>query len=152
VIAAIAFAGSYYAAQSIAAKRLVQPADELAWLRGEFQLNDVEMARIQELHNGYLPRCMEMCALIAAKKGEVEQALSSATNITDDARQKLGELGALRAQCQAQMLEHFLEVSRAMPHAQGERYLAEMRRLTLGSHEQVEQSMSNPAGGHHGHH
>jgi hypothetical protein len=38
-----------------------------------------------------------------------------------------------------------------MPPAQGERYLAEMKRLTLGEHEQVEQSMSGTQGHEHHH-
>ena len=46
----------------------------------------------------------------------------------------------------------FTDVSRAMPPEQGRRYLAEMQRLTLGSHEQVEHSISNPEGHAHGHH
>src|ERR1039458_7466301 len=47
-------------------------------------------------------------------------------------RQKLAEVAALRAKCQANMLEHFYEVSQAMPPEQGRRYLAEMQCLTLG--------------------
>jgi len=61
------------------------------------------------------------------------------------------ELGELRAQCQAQMLERFMEVSRAMPPEQGRRYLAEMKRLTLGFHDEIEQSMSESAGHEHHH-
>ncbi len=40
------------------------------------------------------------------------------------------------------MLAHFYEVSQAMPPEQGRRYLAEMQRLTLGFHEQIENTMS----------
>jgi len=49
------------------------------------------------------------------------------------------------------MLEHFMEVSRAMPPEQGRRYLAEMKRLTLGFHDEIEQSMSESAGHEHHH-
>ena len=87
---------------------------------------------------------------IAAKKAEVQAALANGTNVTADAQQKLIELGELRAQCQAQMLQHFIAVSQAMPPEQGRRYLAEMEQLTLGSHEEIEQSMS-PAAGHEHH-
>jgi hypothetical protein len=92
-----------------------------------------------------------MCEKIAAKKREVDQTLAGATGVTSEAEQRLVELGALRAQCQAHMLRHFVEVSRVMPPAQGKRYLAEMQRLTLGFHEQIEQSMSGSAGHSHGH-
>ena len=131
VVAALAYVG---------AKQLCtncMTADDLAWLKREFRLSDSELARIRPLHEGYLPRCREMCAKIAAKQAEVEQALERG-EAPDD---KLVELATLRAQCQAQMLKHFQEVSRAMPAEQGKRYLSEMQRLTLGFHQQFENSM-----------
>ncbi len=145
------FVGSYSASQRICASHLGNPADDLDWLRQEFHLSAAEMARIRELHEGYLPKCAEMCGQIAAKKSELDQALAGATNVTAAAEQKLAELAALRARCQAQMLRHFFEVSRAMPPEEGRRYLAEMQQLTIGSHEQTEQSMSGSAGHVHGH-
>ena len=68
--------------------------------------------------------------------------MNGATNLSPEAAQKLAEVAELRAQCQAQMLQHFIDVSRTMPPEQGRRYLAEMQRLTLGLHEQTEASMS----------
>jgi hypothetical protein len=50
------------------------------------------------------------------------------------------------------MLAHFFEVSRAMPAEQGRRYLAEMQRLTLGFHEQIENTMSGGTSSPHVHH
>jgi Heavy-metal resistance len=147
--AAAVFAGSFYLTRQICVKQMANPADDLDWLRHEFRLNDAEMARIRRLHDGYLPRCGEMCLRIAAKKRELEEALAGATNVSAVAGQKLIELGELRARCQTQMLQHFVEVSQAMPPEQGRRYLAEMQRLTLGFHEQIEQSMSEPAGHEH---
>ena len=108
------------------------------------------MARVRQLHEGYMPQCAKMCALIAAKKAEVQTALGNGTNVTAEAQQKLTELGELRARCQAQMIEHFVTVSQAMPPEEGRRYLAEMKKLTLGSHEEIEQSMSDHAGHEHG--
>ena len=58
---------------------------------------------------------------------------------------------ALRAQCQAQMLRHFMAVSQAMPPEQGRLYLAEMKRITLDQHGQTEQSMSGDTGHEHHH-
>ena len=124
-------------------------SDDLAWLRHEFRLNDSEMERIRQLHEGYLPKCREMCAKIAAKRAEIDEVLSASTSAAAVTEQKLVELGALRAQCQAQMLRHFEEVSRAMPAEQGKRYLAEMQRQTLGFHERFENSMGE--GVHSGH-
>ena len=62
------FAGAFYACQYTCRCYQAQPADELAWLRLEFHLNDAEMARIRRLHEGYRPKCEAICAQIAAKK------------------------------------------------------------------------------------
>ena len=149
VLGVALFGSSYFAGQR--ACRMTRSADDLSWLRNEFHLSDAEMARIQKLHEGYLPKCAEMCAKIAAKKSELETALGGATNVNPVAQQKLAELATFRAQCQSQMLQHFIEVSQTMPPEQGRRYLAEMQRLTLGFHEQTEQSMSESAGHEHHH-
>lgn len=126
--------------------------DDLDWLRMEFRLGDSEMTRIRQLHNGYLPQCQSFCDRIAAKKREVVEALGNETNAAAAVEQQLLEVATLRAQCQAAMLRHFVEVSRVMPPEQGRRYLAEMQRLTLGSHEQIERSMSGEAPTAHGQH
>ena len=148
----VLFAACYVVAQRVGAKRMTSAADDLDWLRQEFRLSDTELARVRELHEGYMPRCVEMCKQIAEKKREVEMAMSVVTNTADlrePVGRKLGELALLRAQCQLQMLQHFVEVSKAMPREQGRRYLAEMQRVTFGSHEQIEQSMSSDH--EHGH-
>jgi len=144
--------GSFLIAQRLCARKMTSSADDLTWLRQEFRLSGAEMTRVRKLHEGYMPRCAEMCKQIEAKKRELESALAGATNVTVAAEEKLTELGVLRAQCQTQMLRHFVEVSQAMPPEQGRRYLAEMQRLTLGFHEQIEQSMSQSPAHEHGHH
>lgn len=138
-------------ARWVCAQHLTRPDDDLAWLRQEFHLSNADMQRIRQLHEGYLPKCREMCDHIAAKKAELQTALTKNQGATLETEQILAEVAALRAQCQAQMLRHFTEVSQAMPPEQGQRYLAEMKRLTLGFHEQTEQSMPNSTGGAHGH-
>jgi hypothetical protein len=151
LVAAVIMLGSgalaYFGAMRFCANHMAAD-DDLAWLRHEFHLNDAEMQRIRQLHDGYLPKCREMCARIAAKQKEVDATLATNTK-SNSAEQKLVELGTLRAECQAQMLRHFEEVSRAMPTEQGKRYLAEMQRLTLGFHQDIENSMG--AGPHSGH-
>jgi hypothetical protein len=148
----VVFVASYVLAQRLCAKHIARSADDLDWLRQEFRLGEAEMKRIRDLHAGYLPKCGEMCQQIAVKKRELESALAGVTNFTAAAEQKLSELAALRVQCQTQMLRHFVEVSQAMPPEHGRRYLAEMQRLTLGFHEQIEQSMSDSKDHAHGHH
>jgi len=145
------FAGSYYTARQATVACCSRPADDLSWLRTEFHLSDADLARIRELHAGYQPKCAAFCAKIAAKQSELDAVLDGGTNSTAEARLKLDELAALRAQCQANMLQHFVAVSQVMPPDQGRRYLAEMKRLTLGHHEQFEHSMSGETG-HEQHH
>jgi hypothetical protein len=148
----VMFAGAFLCARYVCVRHLAQSTDDLDWLRMEFGLNEAELARIRKLHDGYLPKCEENCAAIAAKKRELAQATAAGTNTTATLDQLRGEAAALRTKCQSEMLAHFEAVSRAMPPAQGQRYLAELKRLTLGAHEQVEQSMSGTNHDAHGHH
>jgi hypothetical protein len=150
MLGAAVFAGSYFVSQRACLMNMTRSADDLGWLRDEFHLSDADMSRIRQLHAGYLPQCAAMCAKLAAKKNEIQEAFADSTNVTPDLQKKLIELGELRAQCQAQMLQHFVNVSRAMPPEQGRRYLAEMEKITLGFHEEIEQTM--PASMNHEHH
>jgi len=150
-VGAAVFAGAFLIARQCCVQQLASSTDDLDWLRREFQLNDADMVRVRQLHEGYLPKCAEMCSRIAAKKQELESTLAGSTNVNPAVEKKLIELGELRAQCQTQMLQHFVDVSQAMPPEQGRRYLAEMQRLTLGFHEQIEQTMSDHAGHEHQH-
>lgn len=138
-------------AKRLCAQHLVRPGDDLAWFRREFRLSESELERIRQLHEGYLPKCRELCDRIAASKKGLQTALDVGQGLTPDAEKKLAEVGALRAQCQFQMLRHFHEVSQVMPPDQGRRYLTEMQRLTLGFHEQFENAMSGNEAGPHGH-
>ena len=140
--AALVFAACYFAAARVRVGQSSDSTDELAWLRVEFKLSDAEMARVRQLHEGYMPKCEEMCARIAAKNRELNEALGASAQFTPALEQKLGEVAALRAECQGHMLRHYYEVSHAMPPAQGARYLAEMKRQTLGLHAQQEQAMT----------
>jgi hypothetical protein len=150
-LGAAIFAGSFFTARHATVMCCAKPADDLSWLQMEFHLSDAEMAHIREMHEGYLPKCAEMCAKIAAKKSELASVLGKGTNLTTEAQAKLNEIAALRVQCQSNMLQHFVAVSQAMPPEQGRRYLAEMKRLTLNEHEQMEQSMSGDTGHEHHH-
>jgi hypothetical protein len=141
-LGAALFSGSYLASQRLCRVCIARPTGGLDWLRKEFRLNDAEMARIHKLHENYLSQCAAMCRMVAAKKQEVEEALSNATNASPVAEQKLAELAACRAQCQSQMLRYFAAVSQVMPPEQGRRYLTEMQNFTLGLHEEIGQPMS----------
>lgn len=143
---------AYYSARGVRVNRAAHSSDDLEWLRFEFRLSKPELRRIRQLHTNYLPKCRELCDRIAAKKTELQAALASGQALSAEAAQKLAEIGALRTQCQTQMLAHFYDVSQAMPAEQGRRYLAEMQRLTLGFHEQIEHKMAGDSSSQHGRH
>ena len=151
VAAALGF-GAFHLGDRLGSAHSARQTDDLEWLRMEFRLNVQEMARIRQLHEGYLPQCRSYCERIAAGKRQLKAELAAGTNAPPLLDQKLAEIASLRAQCQAAMLRHFDEVSRAMPPEQGRRYLAEMQRLTIGAHETIEDSMSSPLPAAHDHH
>ena len=108
-LGAAIFGGSYFVSHRTTEMCCAEAKDELSWLRKEFHLGGAEMARIRQLHEGYLPQCAEMCAKIAAKKRELESILGTGTNLTAEAQAKLRdlrqELFNLRLQQQGARLE-----------------------------------------------
>ena len=132
LLAAVAgYCTLYYCGTRQQREMLESPAPELAWLKNEFKVGDAEFKRITELHEGYMPRCAELCRQIAQKNSEFHQLLGG-TNVNPKAvEQKLKEAGDLRVQCQQNMFNHFLEVSRQMPPEQGKRYLQWVQQRTL---------------------
>jgi len=152
VIGAALFGGAFFCARHICVQPMAKSTDDLDWLRLEFHLSEANLTKVRELHEGYLPICETNCRDIAAKKRALKRAMADGTNTTELLEQLQVEVSALRTKCQSEMLAHFEEVSLAMPPEQGQRYLAEMKRLTLGSHEQVEESMSGTSEHGHEHH
>jgi hypothetical protein len=122
--AVLAFCCVYLMGTAKPRAMMQSPQPELAWLKHEFNLGDAEFKRISELHAGYLPQCMERCRRIDELNNQLSSTLASATHVTPELEQLLGERAKMRAICQAEMLKHFFEVSRTMPPDQGKRYLA----------------------------
>jgi hypothetical protein len=152
LVAAALFGGAFFCARYFSVQHAAQSTDDLDWLRMEFRLSDADLAKVRQLHEGYLPICEKNCRDIAHKKRELARAIEAGTNSVATLDQLRAEVAALRTKCQSEMMAHFEAVSRAMPAEQGGRYFAEMRRITLGSHEQVEESMSGTSGHGHDHH
>jgi len=152
LVGAVLFGGAFLCARYICMQKMARSTDDLDWLRMEFNLSTADMAEVRALHEGYVPICEANCRRIAAKKRELRQAIEAGTNTTATLDALRLEVTALRTKCQSEMLAHFEEVSLAMPPEQGQRYLAEMKRLTLDSHEQVEESMSGASEHDHNHH
>ena len=124
VVAVGSFASFYYAGTARCREMMREPEPELAWLKEEFKLNDTEYARITQLHEAYLPRCAARCRQIEATNAKLRRLLAGSMNVTPEIRAALAERAKMRADCEAEMLQHFLEVSQTMPREQGRRYLA----------------------------
>ncbi len=135
----VAFGGLYYFGTASCRALMSEPQPELVWLKKEFQLSDAEFARITKLHEAYLPQCAERCMRIAEQNRKLEQLLGQATSLTPEIQSVLAERAKTRADCEAEMLKHFLEVSRTMPAEQGRRYLEWVEKQTLLSRQAMEE-------------
>jgi hypothetical protein len=156
LLSAAAFAGFYYLGTASSRAMMKEPEPGLAWLKKEFKLSDAEYARITKLHEAYLPQCAQRCMHIADLNLKLERLLSQASGVTPEILNVLDERAKTRADCEAEMLNHFLEVSRMMPPEQGRRYLEWVEQQTFLSGQGMEQShqstnsihQSNPMAGH----
>ena len=121
----------YFFATTKSREMMCQSEPELLWLKQEFRLSDSDFKRVCDLHEGYLPRCKEMCERISTKNAELKTIMAKTNAVTPEIRNKLAEIAGLRSECQAGMLQHFFEVSQAMSPEQGKRYLEWIQSKTL---------------------
>jgi hypothetical protein len=124
VVGTAAFTCFYYVGTASSREMMREPQPELAWLKKEFHLTDVEFARISKMHKAYLPQCAERCRRIAEQKQQLEHLLATTATLTPEIQNLLLERARTRAECETEMLKHFLAVSQTMPPDQGRRYLA----------------------------
>jgi len=104
---------------------------ELAWLKHEYHLSDTQFAQVVQLHDAYKPKCAEMCRRIDEQNARVQKLLAATNTVTPEIKQALAQAAQLRAECESAMMQHFYEVSQAMPSDQGKRYLAWVQSETL---------------------
>jgi hypothetical protein len=137
--AVLAYSACYYGGTQTCRMMERDQAPELAWLKAEFKLSDADFARISKMHEAYMEGCMERCHRIDEKNQHLKQLLSATNAVSPEIEKTLAEAAQLRAQCQKEMLQHFYKVSRTMPPAQGERYLAWVQERTIlaDSHSQM---------------
>jgi hypothetical protein len=131
--AGLAFASVYFAGTAGHHRLEHSQSPELAWLKDEFHLSDTEFARVSQMHEEYLVGCAERCRQIDEKNRELARLLAATNTVTPAIEQLLLDSARMRAQCQQKMLEHFYAVSRTMPPAQGQRYLAWVQSQTIVS-------------------
>jgi hypothetical protein len=92
-----------------------------------------------------------MCRQIDTVNHRLKQLLSATNRVTPEIEQALTQAAQIRAQCQVMMLNHFYEVSQAMPAEQGRRYLEWMQALTLTPTYHASETNSAPATAHEQH-
>ena len=124
------FTGFYYFGTAACRSMMREPQPELAWLKKEFKLSDKEFSRISRLHEAYLPQCKDRCLRIEQQNQRLQQLFATATNVTPEIQNLLADRARTRAECEAEMMKHFLEVSRTMPPEQGRRYLVWVEKQT----------------------
>lgn len=107
------------------------PEGGLLWLKTEFHLSDAEYERIRDMHESYLPGCMERCKEIARVRTEFFTLIKHSKSVTPELKARLDESARLRARCSELMLAHFYEVAAAMPPEAATRYLEWVTRETL---------------------
>lgn len=139
LMAVAAFAVSYALGTASTRQLMSQPNPELAWLKKEFNLGEAEYQRIVNLHRAYLPQCAARCARIEEHNQELKRLLAQTSDMTPEVEAVMARRAQMRADCEAEMLKHFLEVSRTMPPEQGKRYLAWVERQTFLKGEAMEQ-------------
>src|SRR6266404_178612 len=127
----VAYACIYLHATSAqrSVEQSTQPA--LAWLQKEYHLTDAQFTQIVQLHGAYYPKCAEMCRRIDDQNTKVQKLLAATNDVSPEIKQALADAAQLRVECQSAMMQHFYEVSRAMPLDQGKRYLAWVQQETL---------------------
>lgn len=127
----VAFVALYHVCIAPHRQLLRERYPEVAWIKHEFSLSDTEFQRVLQLHEAYLPKCQERCRVIKAQNETLLARLSASKELTPEIRDLLGERAKMRVVCEAEMLQHFMEVSQVMRPSQGERYLAWVERQTL---------------------
>ena len=127
----VAYAGIYLHATSAQRSMEQSARPELAWLKNEYHLSDAQFTEVVKLHDAYYPKCAEMCRRIDEQNVKVQTLLAATNYVTPEIRQALADAAKLRAECESAMMQHFYEVSRAMPPDQGKRYLAWVQNETL---------------------
>lgn len=149
LVSTAAFSGFYYLGTAACRAMMSQSEPELAWLKKQFKLTDAEFDRITKLHEAYLPQCAQRCRRIAEQNSQLEQLLAHSSSVTAEIQGLLQERARTRAECEAEMLNHFLEVSRTMPPEQGQRYLEWVEQQTFLNSQGMEARHHSMQESHH---
>jgi len=100
---------------------------DLAWLRREFDLTDVQFQRIRALHTACAAKCDLMCQRIMNANAALDAAISRNKQVTPEVQQAMGEVARVQQDCRQSMLAHVYEVSAQMDPSSAMRYLQMMQ-------------------------
>ncbi len=151
LLGTVGFCGFYYFGTGSCREMMREPQPELAWLKKEFKLSDAEFARISELHAAYLPQCAARCQRIEEQNQKLKQLFSQASSVTPEIQNLLTERAKMRADCEGEMMEHFIAVSKTMPTEQGRRYLDWVEKQTFLRGQAMEERHRREPAGHAAH-
>jgi Spy/CpxP family protein refolding chaperone len=113
-----------YAFRALPMAKTVGAKDaELVWLAREFQLTANQREKIQQLHDGYRPRCMAMCRRIAENDAKLGGLIANERNVTLEIEAALRESAQIRVECRREMLAHIYAVAAVMSPDQAQRYI-----------------------------
>lgn len=105
---------------------------ELEWLRQEFNLDDEQFQRIEEIHAEYRPICEAFCDRVIEAKKNLEETLVNASSYSKEVEEQLVELSRVKEECNRSMLQHIYEVAAVMNPEQRIRYLKKARTQVTG--------------------
>ncbi len=124
---AFAYCLYFYCATQPVQAMLTKPAGEMEWLRGEFELNDAQFAKIKALHEAYMPRCALMCQRIAEANSKVDSLVDRNQAVTPEIESALKNASLVQEECREKMLAHIYAAGAVMNPESGGRYLAMMK-------------------------
>jgi hypothetical protein len=96
---------------------------EISWMRAEFELDESEFKKVEQLHNEYVPRCDEYCRRVAETQLKVTKLAAASEEMTDELLAALRADERTRIECREALLAHLYETARSMPPEKGKRFL-----------------------------
>ncbi len=124
LVLVVAVAGTAYALTYYLNSRRTE--DQWTWLRREFHLNAVQVARIKALQQAYQPVCMNHCNRIMAVQARLDSLTSAGRKDTPEYLTALNDWEAIKHECNEATFKHLQDVAAVMSPPQGRRYLAMM--------------------------
>jgi hypothetical protein len=102
---------------------LLDSLPELAWLRTELKLSDVEFEKVSALHTSYRPRCVELCESIHQAHCAMVSLSHKNREMTPELAAAIREHSRVLAECQQAMLEHIYQTSATLSSEKAKLYL-----------------------------